>query len=130
YTWWKVANMTNTAQTPIPAEAKHIWMRNLLAGHPTCLARTCAVGSYQPNGFGLYDMHGNVWEGCEDWYDAGYYATSPTNDPSGPPLGSVRVGRGGSWRSAGYCCRSAYRFRASPAGDNALGFRVALVPSQ
>ena len=90
----------------------------------------CPVGSYQPNGFGLYDMHGNVWEWCADWYGKDYYATSPAKDPSGPAGGSVRVSRGGCWCDFGQVCRSAYRAGFTPAhrGSN-LGFRVALVPS-
>ena len=61
------------------------------------LRRTTTVGSYVPNGFGLYDMHGNLWEWCQDWWDDGYYAGSPTDDPTGPATGSYRVHRGGCW---------------------------------
>jgi uncharacterized protein (TIGR02996 family) len=94
------------------------------------LGRPCPVGSYQPNGFGLYDMHGNVWEWCADWYKAGYYAQSPAKDPRGPSRGSDRVYRGGGWNCNGRYCRSAFRDRDEPTiGGNFLGFRVALAPS-
>jgi formylglycine-generating enzyme required for sulfatase activity len=96
------------------------------------LERTCEVGSnkYKPNAFGLYDMHGNVWEWCLDWYDKDYYANSPPRDPSGPSEGSFRVLRGGGWGSFGGSCRSAYRRWVAP-GDRYrdYGFRVALVPT-
>jgi uncharacterized protein (TIGR02996 family) len=93
------------------------------------LARPCKVGSYKPNAFGLYDMHGNVWEWCGDWYDEDYYGKSPPRDPSGRSEGSRRVFRGGGWNGDGRRCRSAYRSRRGPAYRNGrLGFRVALVP--
>jgi len=60
-------------------------------------AYTAPVGSFPPNGYGLYDMAGNVWEWCADWYDNGYYANSPYNSPLGPDPGAYRVLRGGSW---------------------------------
>ena len=55
------------------------------------------VGSYAPNGFGLYDMVANVWQWCYDWYDPGYYGPSPSWNPKGPESGSLKVLRGGSW---------------------------------
>src|SRR5262249_10166792 len=61
------------------------------------LARTCPVGSYAPNPLGIYDMHGNVWEWCSDWYASTYYENSPPRDPLGPTSGSEHVIRGGSW---------------------------------
>jgi uncharacterized protein (TIGR02996 family) len=96
------------------------------------LGRTCAVGSYRPNVFGLYDLHGNVWEWCSDWYDAGYYGTSPPRDPPGPSSGSGRVFRGGGWYGdGGRVCRAAYRYGVTPSvRSNVLGFRVAAVPRE
>ncbi|MBX7222623.1 MAG: formylglycine-generating enzyme family protein [Blastocatellia bacterium] len=83
------------------------------------------VGQKKPNGWGLYDMHGNVWEWCQDWWDAGYYAKSPPIDPTGPPGGSSRVIRGGGWYYRAVDCRSASRDWGTPAGRNHnLGFRL------
>ena len=89
------------------------------------LERTTAVGSYRPNAWGFYDMHGNVWEWCHDWY--GDYPRGRVTDPVGPSSGSNRVERGGSWYRSGLYCRSAYRNRNYPGlRDNDLGFRLSL----
>jgi uncharacterized protein (TIGR02996 family) len=77
---------------------------------PTYYHRTCPVGQYGPNGFRLYDVHGQLWEWCSDRFQAKYYATSPRQDPPGPSRGRRdRVLRGGSWIDAGWNCRSATR---------------------
>jgi formylglycine-generating enzyme required for sulfatase activity len=91
------------------------------------LRRTCKVGSYQPNGFGLFDMHGNVWEWCADWCGENYYRNSPRQDPQGPATGSDRVIRGGSCLEPPSRCRSAFH-GGYVAGYslNCIGFRVAL----
>jgi len=87
--------------------------------------QTHPVGQKVANVWGLHDMHGNVSEWCEDWYDANYYKESPPEDPIGLPWGSKRVVRGGSWEHNSRVCRSAIRFDCFPAReDNRLGFRL------
>ncbi|WP_149111016.1 formylglycine-generating enzyme family protein [Limnoglobus roseus] len=89
------------------------------------LARSCKAGSYPANKLGLYDMHGNIWQWCSDWYQAGYYRSGPEKDPPGPQRGSSRVMRGGAWCVTAKECRSAYRGNESPTfSDGTVGFRV------
>jgi formylglycine-generating enzyme required for sulfatase activity len=93
------------------------------------LERTTTVGSYKANAFGLFDMHGNVWEWCADWYDKDYYKTSPRKDPTGPTTGTARVLRGGSWDGSGQICRAAFRLFYDPGiRGSIIGFRVACPP--
>jgi formylglycine-generating enzyme required for sulfatase activity/predicted Ser/Thr protein kinase len=90
------------------------------------LLSTSRVRSYPPNHYGLYDMHGNVAEWCQDWF--GFYPPTKATDPKGPMGGTRRVVRGGSWSSGAINCRSAQRRAFLPEHrDNVIGFRVSIV---
>jgi formylglycine-generating enzyme required for sulfatase activity len=88
---------------------------------------THSVGTRWANGLGLYDMTGNVWQWCKDWYDADYYHKSPMKNPRGPLSGSERVLRGGSWYGSARDVRAAYRSGDPPSDrDFGIGFRLVL----
>lgn len=91
------------------------------------IAKTVKAGEYKPNAWGIYDMHGNVYELVSDWFDEQYYAKSPPDDPKGPPVPrSYHVMRGGSWWVGATCCRSASRRPHLTPRDYIVGFRVAM----
>ncbi len=87
--------------------------------------KTHPAGQKQPNAWGLYDMHGNVEEWVQDWYDSNYYSQSPLVDPQGPESGTLRVFRGGGWYNSAYNLRSAFRADIAPNYvGNGVGFRI------
>jgi len=91
---------------------------------------TTSVGDYSPNGYGLYDMAGNVWEWCSDWYEGNYYWESPYRNPPGPEDGQARVVRGGGWSGPVHVLAKylgcSYRYFLRPEStNNEIGFRCA-----
>jgi sulfatase modifying factor 1 len=117
------------------AEPEHPWRCNIWQGDFPGLnatadgfLATAPVHTFEPNGYGLWQTVGNVWEWCADWYDAGYYAHSPEQDPQGPPAGGQRVMRGGSFLCHdSYCNRYRNAARSSNTPDSSMantGFRT------
>ena len=107
-----------------------VYLYNIAWFSGNSLFRTHDVGGKDPNGFGFYDMSGNVAEWCNDMFIPTYYSSSPSTDPAGPSLGANRVLRGGSWYYLSARCRSSARdYLFSRVRTNYIGFRVARTPT-
>ncbi len=112
----------NSGNYPYNNKSKRVFREN-----------TVSVSSFAPNAWGLYNMHGNVYECCSDWFGDKYYEECKSKgiveNPPGPETGLLRVIRGGSWMNYARACRSAYRIGFIPDyGNSLVGFRLVLVP--
>jgi formylglycine-generating enzyme required for sulfatase activity len=125
---WEFACRAGSS-TPFAFGEKLTGKESLFAdSSPRGQGRTCPVGQHAANEYGLYDVHGNVYEWVADWYDEYFYFDSPGNDPHGPTTGEVKVVRGGCWASPANDCRSAARKSQHPdKPTNTIGFRVVLM---
>jgi formylglycine-generating enzyme required for sulfatase activity len=97
----------------------YAWYQDNSGGRPR------PVGQKPANPWGLYDMHGNVWEWCNDFYKVDYYQESPSEDPRGPQTGETKVLRGGAWKFSAESCRSGYRYNENPGyADVCFGYDI------
>lgn len=115
------------AGTSGPNKPENSYLSDYACFHYNCYDGPFEGGYRKSNGLGIYDMSGNVWEWCIDWYDEGYYAKSPQKNPMGPPSGTIRVLRGGSYLASGEAIRTTVRYGYTPSGRGSdFGIRLVL----
>jgi formylglycine-generating enzyme required for sulfatase activity len=125
--WEYAARAGSTARFPWGDDANESAVHRHAWANSRSYAITHPVGEKPPNAWGLFDLHGNVWEWCSDWY--GPYADGPQRDPTGPAAGREKVFRGGSWYDFPVSLRSANRHRHDPEGRyTAVGLRLVWMP--
>ncbi len=125
---WEYANRAGTRTPFAVGDGRTLTQEVCNFGYE--IERTIAVDGLPSNAWGFFQMTGNVWEWCADWYDNTFYGRSPPTDPVGPESGSFRVFRGGGWSDGARYCRAALRGGYSPDGrGSVLGFRLAAGPS-
>ncbi len=112
----KTAYYFGDSASKLPA---HAWFEDNANGKPQ------PVGGKSPNPWGLHDMHGNVWQWCNDFYQVDYYQQAPEKDPRGPEAGETKVVRGGAWKFSADSCRSGYRYNENPGyADVCFGYDI------
>ena len=124
---WSDVDTISESQANYDSDASYIYDLSDTGYNPTyndgVQPYTSPVGSFAANGFGLYDMAGNVWQWCWDW--SGSYTSNPQSNPHGPDSGTVRIRRGGSWQADAYYSRTSCRGSGSPSDEqNYCGFRT------
>ncbi len=125
-------DLTSAEQDDAMAEVGRYWYNGGSGSTKNCTTDkgTAKVGSYLPNAWGLYDMHGNVYEYCLDWYDRSV-GTESLSDPAGPDTGTNRMGKGGNWGNDACYCRSAFRLGYLPLNaTKSVGFRIVCHPNK
>jgi formylglycine-generating enzyme required for sulfatase activity len=126
YSWGNGSPSGNIGDISVKREFPE-WPNSIWEGYNDGYAFTAPVGSFSPNELGLYDMTGNVWEWCSDWFGVKYYSESRRTNPQGPDSGQFRVIRGGSWNCEARSLRASLRVRVDPSGRfDGLGFRLVL----
>ncbi len=99
--------------------ADYAWFDKNSGGHPQ------PVGTKKPNAWGLYDMCGNLWQWCNDFYQVDYYQQSRKDDPRGPKTGETKIVRGGCWKSSADSCKAGYRYNENPGyADVCFGYDI------